>query len=67
MMDEPIWRTAHKNTLYLRPTHRYRIDPNKIKSVHDAMEILKRIPMYVDDEGLKGIEHLIEKEDSQNG
>ncbi|PEO55423.1 hypothetical protein COI63_34450 [Bacillus toyonensis] len=66
-MDESIWRTKPSNTLHLRPIHRYRIDPNKIKSVQDAIEILKRIPMYVDDEGLKGIEHLIEKEDSQNG
>lgn len=50
-------------TLILKPSHLHKIDPNKIQSVHDVFEILKRIPMYVDDEGVKGIEHLIEKDD----
>ncbi|EEM58668.1 hypothetical protein BK764_00230 [Bacillus thuringiensis serovar israelensis] len=58
-MDEAVWRTTPHNTVKLKPVIRRRIDPNKIQSVQDILEILKRIPMYVDDEAIKGIEHLI--------
>ncbi|WP_170954544.1 hypothetical protein [Bacillus cereus] len=51
-----------EKTLYLQPTYPHKIDPNKIQSVHDAIEILKRIPIYLNDEAVKGIEHLIEKD-----
>ncbi|MEC5238515.1 hypothetical protein [Bacillus mycoides] len=58
-MDETMWRTTPDNTINLRPISHHRIDPSKIQSVQDILEILKRMPMYVDDEGVKGIEHLI--------
>ncbi|TCW59081.1 hypothetical protein EC917_101335 [Bacillus thuringiensis] len=54
-----MWRTTPNNTIKLKPITRRKIDPNKIQSVQDILEILKRIPMYVDDEAAKGIEHLI--------
>lgn len=41
------------------PLKRYKIDANKIQSVEDILEILKRIDMYVDEKGVKGIEHLV--------
>ncbi|AHZ54030.1 hypothetical protein P4H56_23895 [Bacillus cereus] len=52
-----------KETIILKPTYPHKIDPNKIQSVHDAIEILKRIPLYLNDEAVKGIEHLIEEEE----
>ncbi len=60
-MDESMWRTTPNNTIKLKPipVHRHRIDSNKITSVQDIIEILKRITVYVDDEAVKGIEHLI--------
>ncbi|MCC2352025.1 hypothetical protein [Bacillus pacificus] len=58
-MDESIWRTTPNNAINLKLLSVHRIDPNKIQSVQDILEILKRIPMYVDDEAVKGIEHLI--------
>ncbi len=30
-----------KETIILKPTYPHKIDPNKIQSVHDAIEILK--------------------------
>ncbi len=59
MMDESMWRTTPNNTIKLKSIKRRKIDPDKIQSVQDILEILKRIPMYVDDEAVKGIEHLI--------
>ncbi|KMP32211.1 hypothetical protein TU52_18805 [Bacillus cereus] len=61
-MDESIWRTTPNNKINLKPLSVHRIDANKITSVQDILEILKRIPMYVDDEAVKGIEHLIADE-----
>ncbi|MCU5561991.1 hypothetical protein [Bacillus pacificus] len=58
-MDESMWRTTPNNTIKLKSIKRRKIDPDKIQSVQDILEILKRIPMYVDDEAVKGIEHLI--------
>ncbi|WP_342761950.1 hypothetical protein [Bacillus sp. BR3(2024)] len=43
----------------LRITHPHKIDANKIQSVEDIVLILSRLDLHVDDEGLKGIEHLI--------
>ncbi len=59
MMDESMWRTTPNNTIKLKSIKHRKIDPDKIQSVQDILEILKRIPMYVDDEAVKGIEHLI--------
>ncbi|PFD94666.1 hypothetical protein CN275_00305 [Bacillus anthracis] len=58
-MDESMWRTTPNNTINLKPLSFHKIDANKITSVQDILEILKRIPMYVDDDAVKGIEHLI--------
>ncbi|HFJ9331861.1 TPA: hypothetical protein ACGW5B_005322 [Bacillus paranthracis] len=58
-MDESMWRTTPNNTIKLKSIKHRKIDPDKIQSVQDILEILKRIPMYVDDEAVKGIEHLI--------
>lgn len=59
MMDESMWRTTPNNTIKLKSIKRRKIDPDKIQSVQDILEILKRIPMYVDDKAVKGLEHLI--------
>ncbi|PFS09624.1 hypothetical protein COK55_27095 [Bacillus cereus] len=48
--------------LVLKPSYPHKFDPSKIDSIHDAIEILKRIPIYLNDESVKGVEHLIEKE-----
>ncbi|MBJ8031401.1 hypothetical protein [Bacillus cereus group sp. N21] len=40
-------------------SHRYKIDPNKIQTLDDVIQILRRVDMHVDDKGVKGIEHLI--------
>lgn len=47
------------NMSFAPPLKRYKIDANKIQSVEDILEILKRIDMYVDEKGVKGIEHLV--------
>ncbi|MDV6040448.1 hypothetical protein N7X28_28940 [Bacillus sp. SM-B1] len=47
-----------------KPLKRYKIDPNKIQSLDDVISILKNVTIYVNGEGaLKGLEHLIEKDD----
>ncbi|PEL17591.1 hypothetical protein [Bacillus wiedmannii] len=46
---------AHKLTV----SHPHKIDPDKIQTLDDVIQILKRINLQVNDEGLKGIEHLI--------
>ncbi|MDG0947873.1 hypothetical protein [Bacillus paranthracis] len=50
-------------TLILKPIKFHKIDPNKIKTLDDVIQILKRVTLHVNDEGLKGIEHLILKDD----
>ncbi|MED4447431.1 hypothetical protein [Bacillus thuringiensis] len=45
--------------LVLKPIKQHKIDPNKIKTLDDVIQILKRITLHVNEEGLKGIEHLI--------
>ncbi|USL05483.1 hypothetical protein LIS83_29480 (plasmid) [Bacillus anthracis] len=58
----PISKTAFRhadNISFAPPLKRYKIDANKIQSVEDILEILKRIDMYVDEKGVKGIEHLV--------
>ncbi|MEB9506877.1 hypothetical protein P4J13_23370 [Bacillus anthracis] len=47
----------------LRITHPHKINPDKIQTLEDVVQILKRLDLHVDDEGLKGIEYLIEKDD----
>ncbi|MGH1046523.1 MULTISPECIES: hypothetical protein [Bacillus] len=47
----------------LKSPYRHKIDPNKIKTLDDVIQILRRVTMHVDGDGLKGIEHLIEKDD----
>ncbi|NEU34005.1 hypothetical protein GN156_25435 [bacterium LRH843] len=47
------------NISFAPPLNRYKIDGNKIQSVQDILEILKRVDMYVDEIGVKGIEHLV--------
>ncbi|MED3090118.1 hypothetical protein [Bacillus toyonensis] len=55
-------------TITLKSLNRYKIDPNKIQTLDDVIAILKKITIYVNgNESLEGLEHLIEKEDSQNG
>ncbi|XKK18032.1 hypothetical protein HFP64_00105 [Bacillus sp. AC79A.1] len=50
-------------TIVFKSTYPHKIDPNKIKTLDDVIQILKRVNLHVDDEGLKGIEHLILKDD----
>ncbi|MED0902488.1 hypothetical protein [Bacillus nitratireducens] len=51
-----------EGTLILKSTHPHKIGPNKIQTLNDVIQILRRMHIHVNDEGLKGIEHLIEKE-----
>ncbi|EJQ03076.1 MULTISPECIES: hypothetical protein [Bacillus cereus group] len=50
-------------TIAFKPQRRHKIDPNKIKTLDDVIQILRRVTMHVDDDGLKGIEHLIVVDD----
>ncbi|WP_154304928.1 hypothetical protein [Bacillus pacificus] len=50
-------------TITLKSPHRHKIDPSKIKTLDDVIQILRRVTMHVDDDGVKGIEYLIEKDD----
>ncbi|HDR7611466.1 TPA: hypothetical protein QCX47_003066 [Bacillus mycoides] len=61
-MDEQKLTIKNKKEIHIRPTFPHKIDPNKIKTLDDVIQILKRVTLHVDDEGLKGIEHLIQKE-----
>ncbi|PFR79175.1 hypothetical protein COK40_02485 [Bacillus cereus] len=61
-MEEQIFRMKNENEMQFSQRFPHKIDPNKIQSVHDVVEILKRIPIYINDDVVKGIEHLIEKE-----
>ncbi|MEW4236030.1 hypothetical protein Q0N71_23150 [Bacillus thuringiensis] len=45
--------------LTLKSIKSYKIDPNKIKTLDDVVQILRRVHLRVNEEGLKGIEHLI--------
>ncbi len=55
-------------TLTLKPLKRYKIDPNKIQSLDDVITILKNVTLYVNgEEALESLEHLIEKDDENNG
>jgi hypothetical protein len=45
--------------LTLKAAKLYKIDPNKIKTLDDVIRILRRVHLHVNEEGLKGIEHLI--------
>lgn len=56
------------NIITLKSLKQYKIDPNKIKTLDDVITILKNVTIYVNgEEALKGLEHLIEKDDEQNG
>ncbi|OUB61240.1 hypothetical protein [Bacillus thuringiensis] len=65
-MDEQKLTVKNKNEIYLRPTYSHKIDPNKIKTLDDVIQILKRVILHVDDEGVKGIEHLIERREVED-
>ncbi|MEB4814729.1 hypothetical protein [Bacillus thuringiensis] len=63
-MNEQKLTVQNKNEIHLRPIHSRKIDPNKIKTLDDVIQILQRVTIHVnDEEGVKGIEHLIEKEE----
>lgn len=66
MMDEQKLTVKNKNEIHLRPTYSNKIDPNKIKTLDDVIQILKRVTLHVNDEGVKGIEHLIEREEVED-
>ncbi|HHL0974524.1 TPA: hypothetical protein ACQUHP_006317 [Bacillus cereus] len=60
-MDEQKLTVKTQNEIQLRPTYSRKINPNKIKTLDDVIQILKRVAQHVNDEGVKGIEHLIER------
>ncbi|MGR5981169.1 hypothetical protein ACT7DJ_37635 [Bacillus cereus] len=60
-MDEQKLTVKTQNEIQLRPTYSRKINPNKIKTLDDVIQILKRVTQHVNDEGVKGIEHLIER------
>lgn len=61
--EELLYTSIPSTSIQFKPIKRYKIDPNKIKTLDDVIQILRRVGMHVDDEGAKGIEHLIEKEE----
>lgn len=67
-MEETNWTVENtdKNSIYFKYRFQHKIDPNKIKTIDDVIEILKRIPMYVDDVYVKAIEHLVVSDEEQN-
>lgn len=49
--------------IYLKPTYPHKIEANKIKSLEDVIKIIGLMNIHLDDQAVKGLEHLIEKED----
>lgn len=66
-MDEQELKVEKKDSIFLRPTYSYKIDGSKIKSLEDVIKILGLMNIRLDDKAVKGLEHLVEKEDLQNG
>lgn len=62
-MDGQELRIEKKDSIYLRPTYHHKIDGSKIKSLEDVIKILRLMDIRLDDKAVKGLEHLIEKED----
>ncbi|MFV1456988.1 hypothetical protein [Bacillus mycoides] len=66
-MNEQELTVKKKDSIYLRPRYPHKIDGSKIKSLEDVIKILGLMNICLDDKAVKGLEHLIEKENSQNG
>ncbi|MFA2573394.1 hypothetical protein ABR775_27005 [Bacillus cereus] len=71
-MNEQELKVKKEDSIYLRPTYPHKIDGSKIKTLEDVIKILGLMDIRLDDKAVKGLEHLIEKdnktkEDSQNG
>ncbi len=62
-MDEQELTLKKKDSIYLRPRYPHKIDASKIKSLEDVIKILRLMDIRLDDKAVKGLEHLIEKED----
>lgn len=63
MMEEKEVLTFKGEVGKIRLTHSHKIDPNKIQTIDDVIQIMKRLVLFVNDDGLKGIEHLIVEEE----
>lgn len=50
-------------TITLKPTYPHKIDATKIKSLEDVAKIIGLMDIHLDDNAVKGLEHLIEKDD----
>lgn len=59
VVNTPETMTVPAETITMESVKRYKIDANKITSVDDIVQIIKRLDMYVDEKGVKGMEHLI--------
>lgn len=53
-------------TLTLKAAKLYKIDPNKIKTLDDVIQILRKVHLHVNEEGVKGIEHLIVDDEEEH-
>ncbi|MEK5251345.1 hypothetical protein MKX66_27865 [Bacillus sp. FSL R9-9530] len=62
-MSEHKLTIEKKNSISFRPTFPHKIDGSKIKSLEDVIKILKLMDIRLDDKAVKGLEHLIEKDD----
>ncbi|MEG7934970.1 hypothetical protein J0817_19875 [Bacillus mobilis] len=51
------------NSIHLKPTYPHKIDATKIKSLEDIAKIIGLMDIRLDDKAVKGLEHLIEKDD----
>ena len=67
MMEENNLTLKSTDSIYFKPTFPYKIDANKIKSLEDVVKIIRLMDIRLDDTAVKGLEHLIEKDDEQNG
>ncbi|MDO8159171.1 hypothetical protein FKQ51_17760 [Bacillus toyonensis] len=65
-MEEKQVFTLKNVTNGIALTHSHKIDPNKIQTIDDVIQIMKRLVLFVNDDGLKGIEHLIVDDEEEH-
>lgn len=51
------------NSIHMKPKYPHKLDANKIKSLEDVIKIIGLMNIHLDDQAVKGLEHLIEKDD----
>ncbi|MED1382081.1 hypothetical protein ACQKFK_15105 [Bacillus mycoides] len=63
-MEEKDLKAKKSDSIYLRAVVcSHKIDLNKIETLDDVIKILGLMDIRLDDKAVKGLEHLIEKEE----